>query len=105
VADTAIDTTAPEVPVIEGFDGTTVVGTAEPGSTITVRDAAGNELTTDTADEEGNFIIDLENPFSNGEELNIVATDTSGNESTPVSINAPDTTPPIIESIAIADGL
>ncbi|WP_376746317.1 BapA/Bap/LapF family large adhesin, partial [Acinetobacter schindleri] len=70
-----------------------------------VRDAAGNELATDTADEEGNFIIDLENPFSNGEELNIVATDTSGNESTPVSINAPDTTPPIIESIAIADGL
>ncbi|POU15427.1 hypothetical protein C3420_16065, partial [Acinetobacter sp. ACNIH3] len=105
VADTATDTTAPEVPVIEDFDGTTVVGTAEPGSTITVRDAAGNELATDTADEEGNFIIELENPFSNGEELNIVATDTSGNESTPVSINAPDITPPIIESIAIADGL
>ncbi|WP_436917180.1 BapA/Bap/LapF family large adhesin, partial [Acinetobacter schindleri] len=105
VADTATDTTAPEVPVIEGFDGTTVVGTAEPGSTITIRDTEGNELATDTADEEGNFIIDLENPFSNGEELNIVATDTSGNESTPVSINAPDTTPPIIESIAIADGL
>ncbi|MCO8068928.1 Ig-like domain-containing protein, partial [Acinetobacter schindleri] len=27
VADTVTDTTAPEVPVIEGFDGTTVVGT------------------------------------------------------------------------------
>ncbi|MCO8068929.1 Ig-like domain-containing protein, partial [Acinetobacter schindleri] len=36
------DTIAPEIPVIEGFDGTTVVGTAEPGSTISVSDTEGN---------------------------------------------------------------
>ncbi|POU09135.1 hypothetical protein C3420_17155, partial [Acinetobacter sp. ACNIH3] len=74
VADTATDTTAPEVPVIEGFDGTTVVGTAEPGSIITVRDAAGNELATGTADEEGNFSVVLEPAVEDGAEVEVTAT-------------------------------
>ncbi|MHA5057940.1 Ig-like domain-containing protein, partial [Acinetobacter schindleri] len=75
------DTIAPEIPVIEGFDGTTVVGTAEPGSTITVRDAAGNELATGTADEEGNFSVVLEPAVENGTEVEVTATDAAGNES------------------------
>ncbi|MFP3454300.1 Ig-like domain-containing protein, partial [Bacillus sp. SIMBA_154] len=38
-ADTATDITAPDAPEIDGFDGTTVVGSAEPGSTVNILDA------------------------------------------------------------------
>ncbi|MCO8068931.1 Ig-like domain-containing protein, partial [Acinetobacter schindleri] len=71
--------------------------TAEPGSTITVRDAAGNELATDTADEEGNFSVVLEPAVENGTEVEVTATDAAGNESdsvTAVADTATDTTAP-----------
>ncbi|WP_265734833.1 MULTISPECIES: Ig-like domain-containing protein, partial [unclassified Acinetobacter] len=103
----APDTTAPLLPVIAGFDGTTVVGTAEPGSTIIVSDTEGNELATAIADEEGNFSVGLEPAFEDGAEVEVTATDAAGNESdsvTAVADTATDTTAPEVPVIEGFDG-
>ncbi|MBV7614535.1 Ig-like domain-containing protein, partial [Escherichia coli] len=93
--------------VIAGFDGTTVVGTAEPGSTIIVSDTEGNELATATADEEGNFSVVLEPAIEDGAEVEVTATDAAGNESdsvTAVADTATDTTAPEVPVIEGFDG-
>ncbi len=45
--------------MIDGFDGTTVEGTAEAGSTITVYDENGTEIGSGTADSTGKLHSDL----------------------------------------------
>src|SRR5690606_37604307 len=93
----APDTTAPDVPEVTGFNGETVVGQAEPNSTVEVKDAAGNVIGTGKADAEGNFSVALENPVEDGTEVKVTATDAAGNESEPataVADLATDTTAP-----------
>src|SRR5690606_28274391 len=93
----APDTTAPNVPEVTGFDGETVVGQAEPNSTVEVKDAAGNILGTAKADAEGNFSVALDSPVADGTEVKVTATDAAGNESEPataVADLATDTTAP-----------
>ncbi|KGQ54736.1 hypothetical protein IE01_09520 [Gallibacterium anatis DSM 16844 = F 149] len=46
------------------------------------------------ADEQGNFLIDLNPPKNNGEKVEVTATDNAGNTSTPTDVIAPDSTPP-----------
>ncbi|WP_241575868.1 Ig-like domain-containing protein, partial [Rosenbergiella nectarea] len=49
-----IDTTAPTEPTATlSDDGTTITGQAEAGSTVSVKDDAGNELTHVIADKDG----------------------------------------------------
>ncbi|WP_228151504.1 Ig-like domain-containing protein, partial [Acinetobacter indicus] len=89
------DTTAPEAPTAEfNEDGSEVSGTAEPGSTVTVKDKDGNVLGTAVTDEDGNYTVELENPLNDGEVVDVTATDASGNESAPTEAVAPDTTAP-----------
>ncbi|MBJ9890386.1 BapA prefix-like domain-containing protein [Citrobacter sedlakii] len=76
-------------------DGATVTGTAEPGSTVTIRDPDGNPLGQGTTDDQGNFSVDLDTPQTNGESLTAVVTDPANQESTPASVTAPDTTAPL----------
>ncbi|EMX9182038.1 BapA prefix-like domain-containing protein [Citrobacter sedlakii] len=76
-------------------DGATVTGTAEPGSTVTIRDPDGNPLGQGTTDDQGNFSVDLDTPQTNGETLTAVVTDPANQESTPASVTAPDTTAPL----------
>ncbi|WP_180090438.1 Ig-like domain-containing protein, partial [Acinetobacter sp. YH12110] len=91
----APDTTAPDAPTAEfNEDGSEVSGTAEPGSTVTVKDKEGNVLGTAEADEDGNYTVELENPLNDGEVVDVTATDASGNESAPTEAVAPDTTAP-----------
>ncbi len=92
---TATDTTPPDAPTAEfGGDGTTVSGTAEPGSTVTVTDADGNPLGTTTAGSDGSYTVTLDPPQTNGEEASVTATDGAGNTSDPTEITAPDSTAP-----------
>ncbi len=56
-------------PVIDSFDLTTVSGTAEAGSTITVYDENGTEIGSGTADSTGNYTVTLATPLANGEEI------------------------------------
>ncbi|MFW1871673.1 Ig-like domain-containing protein, partial [Acinetobacter sp. ULE_I037] len=92
---TADDTTAPTAPTADVVnDGTQVTGTAEPGSTVTVKDQGGNVLGTAVTDENGNYTVDLTTPLTNGEVVDVTAKDVAGNESEPTQATADDTTAP-----------
>ena len=90
------DTTPPDAPtnLQVSPDGKTVTGTAEPGSTITLKDADGNTIGTGKAGSDGKFTIDLGTPLTNGEQITATATDPSGNTSPGVLVTAPDLTAP-----------
>ncbi|MGQ7357885.1 Ig-like domain-containing protein, partial [Streptococcus suis] len=80
------DTTAPAAPVVNApkEGDTTVTGTAEPGSTVTVNFPDGSTATT-TADENGNYTVDVPAgvELKEGDKVSAKATDEAGNTSTP----------------------
>ncbi|MFE8047129.1 BapA/Bap/LapF family large adhesin [Brenneria goodwinii] len=102
---TAPDLTAPPAPadLLVAEDGTSVSGSAEAGSTVTITDADGNVLGSVTAGEDGSFSVPLSPSLTNGEEVSAVASDVAGNASAPVSVAAPDTTAPDAPVAAISD--
>ncbi|WP_153961225.1 Ig-like domain-containing protein, partial [Pseudomonas aeruginosa] len=94
---TAPDTTAPapatDVQVTPG--GSSVIGKAEPGSTVGVdTDGDGQPDTTVVVGPDGSFEVPLNPPLTNGEMVTVIVTDPAGNNSTPVTVEAPDTTAP-----------
>ena len=74
--------------------GLQLSGSAESGSTVTVRDAAGNVLGTTVAAANGTFQVTLNSPQTNGQVLQVTATDAAGNVSPVAAYTAADTTPP-----------
>ncbi|PZF22096.1 hypothetical protein DEJ05_15710, partial [Curtobacterium sp. MCLR17_045] len=95
------DTTAPDAPVVERQDLATptgpVVGTAEPGSIVIIRDRDGDEIGRGEANDDGDFSVELDEPLTEGDHgLEVVAQDDAGNESapSPVTVTAPDVTAP-----------
>ena len=92
----APDTTAPEIPtgLTVSPDGQTISGKGEPGSTVTVKDSAGNVIGSGTVGADGNFDITLGTPQNNGQNLDVTLTDPAGNQSPVGSVVAPDTTAP-----------
>ncbi|MBH9424568.1 hypothetical protein I5L00_31215, partial [Pseudomonas aeruginosa] len=50
-----VDSVAPATPVINPSNGTTLSGTAEPGSSVTLTDGNGNPIGQVTADGSGNW--------------------------------------------------
>ena len=93
---TAPDITPPNKPenLDVSDDGTHVTGTAEPGSTVTVKDENGKEIGTATAGDNGKFDVTINPPKTNGEELTVEAKDEAGNPSQPNTVKADDSTPP-----------
>ncbi|MCG3402339.1 YSIRK-type signal peptide-containing protein [Staphylococcus massiliensis] len=94
---TVTDTTAPSVPTVNPVtsEDTTVVGTAEPGSTVTVTFPNGSTVTT-TTNEEGNYEVKIpEDVVLIGNEIiHVHATDQDGNDSEEASTTVKDVTPP-----------
>ncbi|EOC9366727.1 BapA/Bap/LapF family large adhesin [Enterobacter asburiae] len=90
------DTTPPNAPSGLKFssDGKTLTGTAEPGSTVTLKDANGNVIATGKTGSDGNFTVSLGTPLTNGEQVTATATDNAGNTSPGTTLNAPDITAP-----------
>ncbi|MFU2128334.1 Ig-like domain-containing protein [Gallibacterium anatis] len=85
-------------------DGTHVTGTAEPGSTVTVKDENGKEIGTATAGDNGKFDVTINPPKTNGEELTVEAKDEAGNPSQPNTVKADDSTPPAKpENLGVSD--
>ncbi|MFC4222315.1 Ig-like domain-containing protein [Lysinibacter cavernae] len=76
-----IDSIAPDAPVVAPTNGSVVRGTAEPGSTVTIRDAKGNLLGTVTADTNGTFALPFSPAIADKTKLVITATDATGNTS------------------------
>lgn len=71
-------------------DGATLTGHAEAGTTVTVKDSAGNVIGTGTAGTDGGFTITLTAPQITGETLTVTATDPSGNTSPGTNITSPN---------------
>ncbi|WP_278669516.1 Ig-like domain-containing protein [Staphylococcus ureilyticus] len=97
VKTTVKDTTAPDAPTVKEVtsEDTTIGGTAEPGSTVTVTFPDGTTA-TGTADGQGNYTIDITfgTKLEGGEELQVTATDKTGNISNPTSTIVIDKTAP-----------
>ena len=97
-----VDTQAPGAPqemdVASG--GTPLTGTAEPGSTITVKGPGDVTLGTGVTDNLGNFSVALTPPQSDAVTLTVVASDVAGNASEPVNYNV-EATPALPDVPAI----
>ncbi|WP_425272067.1 BapA/Bap/LapF family large adhesin [Psychrobacter pasteurii] len=99
-----VDTTTPEAPVIEditnNFDdtgnveSTTITGTAEPGSTVEVKNpTTGDVVGSGTVGEDGKFEIVVEGGLEDGQDYDVTAKDSAGNTSDPTKVTG-DTTAP-----------
>ena len=96
------DTTPPAPPVVTSPPQLTnptgpITGTAEPGSTVVVRDANGTIIGTGVADSSGKWSVTLPALPVGDTALTIVATDAAGNESAPttVTVTVAEVVPPV----------
>ncbi|WP_257205260.1 Ig-like domain-containing protein, partial [Pseudomonas monteilii] len=103
---TAPDQIAPLQPTdLVLSNGDSLVGTAEGGARVEVKDASGNLIGSAIAEPDGSFSLTLDPPQANGETLSITVTDAAGNTSVPLSYVAPDiTVPAIITDVVAGDG-
>ncbi len=93
--DFTIDRTPPDQPTITQIPyGTQVIGTAEPGSTITIFNSLGKEIGSGTADARGQFSVVLSEAQAVGDTFTVVASDAAGNPSQPATAVVSDITPP-----------
>ncbi|AYN09065.1 adhesin [Pseudomonas putida] len=103
-----IDTTPPAAPtdLVIGLAGSQLSGRGEAGSTVQVRDAAGNILATGTVAANGTFVIALDPAVNDGSTLQVTLTDAAGNVSQPGSVTSADLLPPAQPTdLALADGV
>ena len=104
----APDVTPPAAPtaLLLASTGAQLTGNAEAGSTVTVSDASGAVLGTALAAANGTFQVSLSSTQTNGQTLQVTATDAAGNVSLAASYTAADTTPPAAVSnlVVAADG-
>ncbi|MDN8646285.1 Ig-like domain-containing protein, partial [Stenotrophomonas indicatrix] len=78
-ATVTVDASAPAAPVLNASNGTTISGTAEAGSTVTLTDGSGNPIGQVTADGSGNWSFTPGTPLANGTVVVATATDPTGN--------------------------
>jgi len=90
---TVADTTAPEAPVVTTITADRLTGTAEPGATITVADAAGATVGSVIVDENGNYDVPVAPVQAVGAQLVVTATDAVGNASPATDVTVPAPTP------------
>ena len=93
-------------PIVETVTGSTtkgyeVKGTAEVGTTIEVRDAAGTVLGTATTGTDGKYTVTLDSGTATANQtLSVVAKNASGTESQPATATTPaDVTAPTVDNI------
>ena len=91
-ATTPADVTAPTVDNITGNSGSgyEITGTADPNTTIEVRDPSGAVIGTGTSDANGDFTVTLPTGTTNpGDTLTVIGKDNAGNESQPTEVLVP----------------
>ncbi|MFV0466589.1 MAG: Ig-like domain-containing protein [Lachnospiraceae bacterium] len=91
VAIVHLDKTGPAAPIVKDIDtySAQISGTAEPGSTINIKDEAGSILGTATADEDGKFTVDISRQKANTI-LFVFAEDAYGNQSSATKVTVQD---------------
>uniref|UniRef100_UPI001F0973F6 Ig-like domain-containing protein n=1 Tax=Pseudomonas aeruginosa TaxID=287 RepID=UPI001F0973F6 len=93
-ASTTVDGVAPATPVVNPSNGSSLSGTAEPGSTVILTDGNGNPIAEVTADGSGNWTYTPSTPIANGTVVNVVAQDAAGNSSPPATVTVDSSAPP-----------
>ncbi len=91
---TTVDGVAPTTPTVNLSNGSSLSGTAEPGSTVILTDGNGNPIAEVTADGSGNWTYTPSTPIANGTVVNVVAEDASGNSSPPATVTVDSSAPP-----------
>ncbi len=81
-----IDEEKPKAPVVAGFAGRNVAGTAEPHSNVTVRNSSGVILGSDSAGADGSFSVEIIPTPRRGDAVAVDVTDSAGNQSERVII-------------------
>ena len=76
---TTVDGVAPTTPTVNLSNGSSLSGTAEPGSTVILTDGNGNPIAEVTADGSGNWSFTPGTPLANGTVIVATATDPTGN--------------------------
>ncbi|HCI7144264.1 TPA: Ig-like domain repeat protein, partial [Pseudomonas aeruginosa] len=74
-------------------NGSSLSGTAEPGSTVILTDGNGNPIAEVTADGSGNWTYTPSTPIANGTVVNVVAQDAAGNSSPGASVTVDSQAP------------
>lgn len=110
------DTTVPDAPIVTSVTGNstngyTVAGTAEPNSTITIKNGAGATIGTTTTQPNGSYTVTLPGSVGPNAPISVTATDAAGNASDPTSAKTPadpkapsDTTAPNPPSVDTVTG-
>lgn len=99
----APDVVGPAAPVAAiDATGTIVSGSGEAGAVVIVSDGAGAELGRATVDARGDYAVVLGTPVVDGGTLAVVQVDSTGNESVPVSLTAPDLIAPAAPAVTVA---
>ncbi|MBG4768154.1 BapA prefix-like domain-containing protein [Pseudomonas aeruginosa] len=91
---TTVDASAPATPTVNLSNGSSLSGTAEPGSTVILTDGNGNPIAEVTADGSGNWTYTPSTPIANGTVVNVVAQDAAGNSSPPATVTIDSSAPP-----------
>ncbi|MBG4672806.1 BapA prefix-like domain-containing protein [Pseudomonas aeruginosa] len=91
---TTVDAIAPATPTVNLSNGSSLSGTAEPGSTVILTDGNGNPIAEVTADGSGNWTYTPSTPIANGTVVNVVAEDAAGNSSPPAPVTVDSSAPP-----------
>ncbi|WP_129591376.1 Ig-like domain-containing protein [Salinicola tamaricis] len=93
-----VDLTPPLAPTIDPTNGQIITGSAEPNSTITLRDGDDAFIGEVTANANGNWSFQPATPLTDATQVQATATDVAGNaggaDSRNVDVNLDDTTPP-----------
>uniref|UniRef100_UPI00093CC9A3 Ig-like domain-containing protein n=1 Tax=Pseudomonas aeruginosa TaxID=287 RepID=UPI00093CC9A3 len=90
---TTVDGVAPTTPTVNLSNGSSLSGTAEPGSTVILTDGNGNPIAEVTADGSGNWTYTPSTPITNGTVVNVVAQDAAGNSSPGASVTVDSQAP------------
>ncbi|MDV6423735.1 Ig-like domain repeat protein, partial [Pseudomonas aeruginosa] len=90
---TTVDGVAPTTPTVNLSNGSSLSGTAEPGSTVILTDGNGNPIAEVTADGSGNWTYTCLLYTSPGTVVNATASDPTGNTSAPASTTVDSVAP------------
>ncbi len=83
----SVDISPPVVPTATlGEDTQTITGKTEAGAKIEIKDTTGKVIATSQADQEGNYIIKLEQPLANNNKVTVIAIDAAGNSSKAIAV-------------------
>ncbi|WPX88394.1 Ig-like domain-containing protein [Pseudomonas asiatica] len=90
---TTVDGVAPGTPTINLSNGSSLSGTAEPNSTVTLTDGSGNPIGEVTADGSGNWTFTPATPLPNGTVVNATSSDPAGNTSPAATLTVDSSAP------------